>query len=267
MTKARPKAIRSQLLDDPTEPPIDIEAELDALARRYRRAGGPGLQVLNLIGDNAEGLLKRLPTEVRGRLDRATESALSSAMRAASGSRRVVKDQPDWLNRAVTTAMGAAGGFGGLPSAMAELPVTTTVLLRIIQGVAQDHGFDPDSESVQFDCIRVFAAAGPLEEDDGADLGFYIARGTITGAAVQGLIARVAPRLATVLGQKLAAQTVPVLGAVAGAATNFAYTSYYQEMAHVHFRLRKVAIEADVPPEELIAGLQKRLAKPRIREV
>ena len=47
-----------------------------------------------------------------------------------------------------------------------------------------------------------------------------------------------------VLGQKLAAQSVPVLGAVAGAATNYAYTSYYQEMAHVHFRLRRLAIEA-----------------------
>jgi len=265
MTEARRKAIPAQLLDDTTDPPIDIEAELDALAKRYRRAGGPGLQVLNLVGDNAEGLLNRLPGDVRARLDRVTESALSSAMRAAHGSRRVVKDQPDWLNRAVTTAMGAAGGFGGLPSAMAELPVTTTLLLRIIQGVARDHGFDPDSESVQFDCVRVFAAAGPLEEDDGADLGFYIARGTITGVAVQSLIARVAPRLATVLGQKLAAQTVPVLGAVAGAATNFAYTSYYQEMAHVHFRLRKIAIEADVPPEELIAGLQERIAKPRLK--
>jgi uncharacterized protein (DUF697 family) len=267
MTEARRRVPSVQVLDDPTEPPIDVEAELDALARRYRRAGGPGLQVLNLIGDNAEGLLKRLPSEVRARLDRTTEAALASAMKAANGSRRVVRDQPDWLNRAVTTAMGAAGGFGGLPSAMAELPVTTTVLLRIIQGVAQEHGFDPDSDSVQFDCIRVFAAAGPLDHDDGADLGFYLARGTITGVAMQSLIARVAPRLATVLGQKLAAQTVPVLGAVAGAATNYAYTSYYQEMAHVHFRLRKIAIEAERPHEELIAGLQERLAKPRIRKV
>jgi uncharacterized protein (DUF697 family) len=89
----------------------------------------------------------------------------------------------------------------------------------------------------------------------------------MTGAALQSLIAKVAPRLATVLGQKLAAQTVPVLGAVAGAATNYAFTSYYQEMAHVHFRLRKVAIEADVPHDELIEGLQERVGKPRIREV
>ena len=61
---------------------------------------------------------------------------------------------------------------------------------------------------------------------------------------MQAVIAKIAPQLAVVLGQKLAAQAVPVLGAVAGAATNYAYTSYYQDMAHVHFGLRKLAIDA-----------------------
>jgi uncharacterized protein (DUF697 family) len=68
---------------------------------------------------------------------------------------------------------------------------------------------------------------------------------------VQAVIHKVAPRLAVVMGQKLAAQTVPVLGAVAGAATNYAYTNYYQEMAHVHFSLRKLALDADIDSEQL----------------
>ena len=267
MTDAKRKTIaKPQLLEDDEGAPIDIAAELDTLSRRYKRAGGLGLQVLNLVGGSAEGLLKRLPREVRDRLDRTTEAALTTAMRAAHGSRRVVGDQPDWLNRVVTTSMGAAGGFGGLPTALAELPVTTTVLLRAIQDVAVEHGFDPDSESVQFDCIRIFAAAGPLEDDDGTDLSFLTSRVAISGATVQTLISKVAPRLAAVLGQKLAAQTVPVLGAVAGAATNFAYTSYYQEMAHVHFRLRTLAVAGDVPHRDLVEGLQERLGKPRVRK-
>lgn len=242
------------------EPP-DTEAQLDALAARYKRAGGFGVEVLNLIGGRAEGLLDQLPAPVRGGLEHATTRALEQAMKAAHGSRGVVPDQKGWLNSAVGAAMGAVGGMGGLPTALAELPVTTTLLLRVIQGVAQERGFDASSENVQFDCIRVFASAGPLEADDGADLAFISARVTLTGAAVHGIIARVSPRLATVLGQKLAAQTVPVLGAVAGAATNYAYTSYYQEMAHVHFGLRRLAIDADVPLEELIEQLRERLAK------
>ena len=238
---------------------VDVDATLDALARRYRRANGYGIDLLNMVGGKAEGLLDRLPAAARSGLDQATQRALEQAMKAANESRGVVPDQKSWINTAIGSAMGAVGGIGGLPTALAELPVTTTLLLRVIQGISSEYGFDPEAESVQFDCIKVFSAAGPLEADDGADLGFITARVTLTGATVQGLIARVAPRLATVLGQKLAAQTIPVLGAVAGAATNFAYTSYYQEIANVHFGLRRLAIDADVPVEQLVDRLRARM--------
>lgn len=244
---------------------IDVDAELDRLAARYKNAGGMGIQVLNLIGSRAESLIDRLPRPVRDRLGDGTVAALQWAMRAAQSSRGLVGDQPGWMNTAVTTAMGAAGGFGGLPSAMAELPITTTILLRAIQGVAVQYDFDPSAQNVQFDCVEVFSAAGPLSRDDGADLAFISTRLAVTGPTVQGVIARVAPRLATVLGQKLAAQTVPVLGAVAGAATNYAYTSYYQEIAHVHFGLRRLAIEGDVPQAELVDRLRARIAPARRR--
>ena len=239
--------------------PVDVDATLDRLSLRHSRAGGLGIQVLNLIGSQTETLLERLPTPVRDRLGEGTEAALHWAMKAAQSSRGVVGDQPGWMNTAVTTALGAARGFGGLPSALAELPITTTILLRAIQGVAVEYDFDPAAENVQFDCLQVFSAAGPLARDDGADLAFISTRLTVTGPVLHGLIARVAPRLATVLGQKLAAQTVPVLGAVAGAATNYAYTSYYQEIAHVHFGLRKLAIDADEDHAALVARLITRV--------
>lgn len=235
--------------------PVDVAAQITVLAKRYKTAGGVGMQVLNLIGGQAEGLLDRLPDAVRVRLDEATRGALQVALKAAGGSRQHISDQPAWLNTAAATAMGAAGGFGGLPAAMAELPVTVTVLLRAIQSVAVEYGFDPDEDNVAFDCLEVFASAGPLAKDDGSDLAFLATRTALTGTAVNAVLARIAPRLAAVMGQKLAAQTVPVLGAVAGAATNYAYTSYYQEMAHVHFGLRRLAIEGDVPHDELVAQL------------
>lgn len=251
-------------MDITTPPPkdLDLDTELAALAKRYRGASGVGISVLNLIGGQAEDLIDQLPKGTRAALDNTTRVALTQAMKAAHSSRNVVPDQRSWLNQAVTTAMGAAGGAGGLPTALAELPVTTTLLLRVIQGVAVEHGFDPEAENVQFDCVQVFASAGPLAEDDGADLGFLSARLTLTGRAMQAVISQVAPKLAVVLGQKLAAQAVPVLGAVAGAATNYAYTTYYQEMAHVHFGLRRLAIDADIPQDVLIAQLREKLELP-----
>ncbi|WP_098409920.1 EcsC family protein [Thioclava sp. ES.031] len=243
-------------------PPVSdpaILGQLDSLAKRHRAAGGVVMQVIGYIGGSAEGLLGKLPTPVRNGLDGATERALSGAMTAAERSRGIVSDRPDWMNRTLTTAMGAAGGVGGLGSSLAELPFTVTMLLRAIQGIAAEHGFDPASEEVRLECLRVFASAGPLEDDDGMDLSFLAARATITGPSLKSLIAKVAPRLSIVLGQKLAAQAAPVLGAVAGAAVNYAFTSYYQEIARVHFGLKRLArdtgTDEGVLREELVARI------------
>lgn len=244
--------------------PVDVEVELDRIVAHYRAAGGVGVQMLNLLGGTAEDLLDRLPAPLRDGLEGATERALLLATQAADGSRRAVPDQKEWVNTAVTTAMGAAGGFGGLPTALAELPVTTTVLLRAIQGVAAERGFDPSAEDVRFDSVRVFSAAGPLASDDGADLGFLSARLALTGGTMEKLIASVAPRLAAVLGQKLAAQAVPVLGALAGAGTNYVYTRYYQQIAHVHFGLRRLSVDADVPHDVLISQFKQKMRGPPI---
>ncbi len=233
----------------------NLEREIVDIAKRYRKAGGVGIQVLNLVGGQAENLMERLPDPVKDRLEEATTKALNIALGAASKSRGLVPDQKSWLNTAAATAMGAAGGAGGLPTALAELPVTTTVLLRAIQGIAAEYGFDPSASEIEAECLQVFAAAGPLAADDGADMGFLSARVTLSGATVQGIIARVAPRLSAALGQKLAAQAVPIIGAVAGAATNYAYTSYYQEMAHVHFGLLRAAQKHGLAREQLVLRL------------
>ncbi|MDC0736915.1 EcsC family protein [Cognatishimia sp. SS12] len=238
----------------------DVDAELDALVLRYRGASGLAIDVLNLLGGTADGLIDKLPEPVRNRLQDATELALKQAMKAANGSRRIVgAPQNGWLHTALATTIGMAGGAGGLPSALAELPVTTTILLRAIQDVAQDYGFDPSAENIQFDCIEVFAASGPLSDDDNSDLGFLGARMALSSGGLQKLTAWVAPRLATVLGQKLAAQAVPVLGAAAGAATNYAFVNYYREIAHVHFGLRRLAIETDVPHAMLVEQFRRKL--------
>jgi len=237
----------------------EVSRHLDELAARHARAASPGLQVLNLIGGQAENLLDRLPGSVRERLDSATVEALTRAMDAAHRSRGMVAESPGWMTRALTTAIGAAGGWGGLPTAMAELPITTTILLRAIQDAAVERGFSPEEQGVRFDCVQVFAAAGPLDHDDGTDIAFLSTRLALTGTTMRAMIARVAPRLATVLGQKLAAQTVPVLGAAAGAATNYAYTSYYQQMAHVHFGLWRLAIESGRDHADLVEAFRTRL--------
>ena len=118
---------------------------------------------------------------------------------------------------------------------------------------------EKEAELARREALQVFASAGPLSEDEGADLGLLTARMTITGHTVQALIARVAPRLSASMAQKLAAQAVPVLGAVAGATINYHFTRYYQEIARVHFGLLRLSQETGIPREALIEALELRM--------
>ena len=239
-----------------------VTRELEALAARHRNASGVGMQVLTYLGGSAESLMSKLPAPVRDGLEGATARALENAFDLAQRSRGTVSDRPDWMNTALSTAMGVVGGAGGIATSLAEVPFTVTVLLRSIQGIAQEFGFDPSTQEVRVECLRVFASAGPMAKDDGADMAFVAAKVTITGQGLQGLISKVAPKLAGVLGQKLAAQAAPVLGAVAGAAVNYSFTSYYQEIARVHFGLKALArdrgLDEGLMREELIARIAKR---------
>ena len=183
---------------------------------------------------------------------------------AAAASRGRVPDGGDWFNTALTTAMGAAGGFGGLPSALAEVPMTTTVLMRAIQGIAEEHGFDPASEEVRMACLEVFAAAGPLAQDDETEMGFLTMRVALSGPGMRLMVARVTPIFAQVLGRKLAAQAVPVLGAVAGAATNYVYTSYYQDIARVRFGLMDIARRRGLDHDALVRTFKDMVREERI---
>ena len=215
----------------------DLATEVAELARRYKRANGPVIRLVNRLGLTLESQLSLLPEGVRGQLERLTAQALETSYGLAARA-------PDLGQRGpmlAAVAVGAAGGAGGLATAVAELPVTVTLFLNTIRSAAREAGLDPDADWVRAECLQVFAAGSPLAQDDGVNTSFIASRLALTGSSVRNLIATIAPRLAAVLGQKLAAQAVPVIGAVSGAALNAAFLSYYREVARVRFELVKLA--------------------------
>ncbi len=231
---------------DTNFPPLSPEqqAQVKDLAMRQKKANGVLMKAVNFVGGQVEDTLKLLPKGARAQIDDAARTALQKSYDVAATSRSgrlTGKVQSDAGHKVLTTLSGALGGLGGLPTALAELPVATTMIFRAVQGVAEHYGEDPTTAETRLECLAVFGAGGPGDADDGVDTSFIGARLGLTGAAVQGLISKVAPRFATILSQKLATQAVPVLGAAAGAGTNYAFTGYYVEMAHVHFGLRQLA--------------------------
>jgi hypothetical protein len=54
------------------------------------------------------------------------------------------------------------------------------------------------------------------------------------------LAAQIASRFGVVVSQKVAAQAVPVVGAIGGAAVNAAFMNHFQAIARGHFTVRRL---------------------------
>ena len=106
-------------------------------------------------------------------------------------------------------------------------------------------------------CFQVFALGGLKGGADATNSGYFAVRGLLAksvaeaarfivdrGVLAEGapvlvrLIAQVASRFGVVVTQKLAVQAVPFIGAVGGAAVNYAFIDHFQEVARAHFIVR-----------------------------
>lgn len=239
----------------PARPGPDLEMEAAALAYAWERANGPFLKLVNRLGAQLEGPLDRLPPAVRAEVERSVRRALERAHGVAA----VGRHAPDLGRHGAAwaaAATGAAGGAAGLAGALVEMPVTITVMLHAIRAEAEAAGYDPDQEAIRLACLEVFASGTPMAGDDGVNTAFLGARMALASGTMQQVLAVVVPRLAAVFGQKLAAQAVPVVGALTGAAMNAAFLNYYRELARIRFRLMRLAEVhgAEAVMERLVAA-------------
>lgn len=214
--------------------------EIATLAKRARRASGPLMTLLQKLGSKVENQMALLPDPLRRQVEGLTMATLERALGLAALGRHAPDLGPAAAPLAAAIS-GAAGGAGGIATSIAELPVTITLILGTIRAAAEAEGFDPDDPAIKAEILRCFASGTPMGGDDGVNTAFIGARFTVTGPALHRLIATLAPKIAATLSQKLAAQAVPVLGAVSGAALNAAFLSHYRELARIRFRLLRLA--------------------------
>ncbi|MDD0811794.1 EcsC family protein [Curvibacter sp. RS43] len=170
---------------------------------------------------------------------------------------------------------GAVGGWLGPVSTLAELPASTLLILRAIADVARSEGADLNDPAVKTECLTVFALGSPSPSDDATESAYYAARtatawlvreagaalgqaatqqwgGSVAAQGLAKVIEAVASRLGVVITEKVAAQSVPVLGAVAGAALNTLFMAHFQSVARGHFVVKR--LEARYGPEAVQAA-------------
>jgi hypothetical protein len=217
-------------------------------------------RLTNIVGKPIELIGSALPEGASSTIAAATTKALNAALKVAL---RTMENRPeaasDLLHKALATASGAIGGSLGLVTAPLEIPISTIIMLRSIADIARSEGENLADPGAALSCVQVFALGARSGSLDAAESGYFVVRGmlakSITEAArfitergiieegapiLVRFIAQVASRFGLVVTQKLAAQTLPVVGALGGAAVNYAFIDHFQNVARGHFAIRRL---------------------------
>ncbi|WP_245276258.1 EcsC family protein [Methylocapsa aurea] len=210
-------------------------------------------QILDVVNQAAEIAIKR---------------ALVLAVRSLEG--RPVRDTRR-LHKTVAVLAGAAGGAFGFSGLPVELPFTTTLMLRSIADIARSEGEDLSQPTAAFACLEVFALGGRcdakenllqyahLAGDPSVETGYFAVRGILAKSVTEAgryllerglgdeaapllvrFVTQIGARFGVVVSQKLAAQSVPVIGAACGAAINYAFVDHFQTLARGHFTILRL---------------------------
>jgi hypothetical protein len=243
-------------------PIVMLEEDLNALRSAVAALEHPGLaaRLGEIAGKPIELLGRALPEAASKAVATATTKALNAALAVAL---RTMQNEPKaasgLLHKALVTTSGAVGGSFGLAALPIELPISTIIMLRSIGDIARGEGEDLTTPETALSCLQVFALGGLKGEGDAAESGYFAVRGLLAksiaeaarfivdrGVFAEGapvlvrLIALIASRFGVVVTQKLAAQAVPVIGALGGAAVNYAFIDHFQEIARAHFVVRRL---------------------------
>lgn len=223
----------------------------------------PGLaaKVSNYVGTPIEMGLKKLPESWNATVNavarKSIETALDIALLTLDRDERVPSS--NWWHKLAVAATGAGGGAFGLPALALELPVSTTIMLRSIADIARSEGEDLRRPEARLQCVQVLALGGKSKSDDGTESGYFTARAALAKAvseaaahitkkglsqhgapAIVRLISLIASRFSIVVSEKAAAQAVPVVGALGGAALNALFIDHFQDMGRGHFIIRRL---------------------------
>jgi hypothetical protein len=239
------------------------EREREDLTRARRLLEHPSFaaRLVNVVGTPVEKGMAQFPPRFAERVNEATQQALSKALDVAVNSLepRRETEPANVFHRAATGLMGAAGGSMGLGALLLELPITTTLMLRSIADIARSEGENLDTLETRLACLSVFALGGPSGSDDATETGYFAVRTVLAqqvaeaaraiaarglaekeAPALVRLIAAIASRFGVVVSEKAAAQLVPVIGGIGGAAVNVVFTEHFQKMATGHFIVRRL---------------------------
>lgn len=234
-------------------------------AKRILEQTGIADRLTELVGTPITASLKMLPGVAEKAIYAAIEKSLGTALDVALrtlGDDSVKTGKPRLLTHKLLAGLsGAAGGALGGATIAAELPVSTVLILRSVADIARSEGEDLSSVEARLACLQVFALdpgnADQVEDD--TEFGYFAVRAAMAKQIREAsqyvmkhglsdraapplvkLISQIGKRFGMVVSEKIAAQAIPVIGAVGGALINSYFIDHYQDLARAHFTIRRL---------------------------
>lgn len=218
-------------------------------------------RITDFVGQPVEKIIESLPAQASDSIQAAVQKTLKKLLSISVSTMNKKGGSPasNFTHKIASGISGAVGGAFGLPALAVELPVSTTIILRSIADIARSEGEDLTAVSARLACLEVFALGSRSAEDDGAETGYYAVRSALAkaisdaakhiaqkglagkgGPVIARFIALIASRFSTVVSEKIAAQAVPVIGALGGATVNLLFVDHFQDVARGHFIIRRL---------------------------
>ncbi len=221
---------------------------------------GIGIRLMNLIGYPIEAMINALPRMIGRPIGKAVANTAGQLFYVALCTMNKKCDRPfRFIHEAMVVVSGAIGGFFGLPGLVFELPFSTTLMLRSIADIARSEGEDISSVDTRLACMTVFGLGGRARSDNAAETAYYAVRAALartlskaaefiaergmmeesTPIAIR-MMANLASRFGVFITDKMAAEMVPILGAMGGAVINLIFIKHFQAAARGHFTVRRL---------------------------
>ena len=235
-------------------------------------------RITKSVGGAVEKTIAILPAQVSLSLNDITRTALEKSLEGAIFTLNSRKSSIPFnkTHKFFAGLSGAIGGAFGLSAITIELPISTTIMLRSIADIARYHGENLSHASTKMACLEVFALSDSAKH--GSETGYYAIRSLLakilsdaaaqlatpalsreTTPLVSRAINQIAARFSIPISEKLAAQSIPIIGSVGGASINLLFIGYFQNLAHAHFSLRN--LERNYTPELIKLNYQKYVAQ------
>jgi len=234
----------------------------EALAEAVAALENPNLaaRIADYAGAPVNRVLSLLPKSADKRLTKVVEVAMLRALKTAIGTlgRSDQRKPANLLSSMAVGVTGGMSGFVGLAALPVELPITTTLMLRAIADIARHNGEDLDLLEARLACLQVFAL-GARATGTRQDVGYFAARALLTrmtseataymvqrgaleltGPMMNRLLAELVSRFSIVVSDRIAASSLPVIGAVGGATVNVIFMNHFQQVAKGHFTVRRL---------------------------